>query len=604
MIDKKTNLRLNIFLTIFFLVNTPIAHTQTIAEGDFEPVEGYTVQCGHEDINGSYHYWRCEFSNWALYRKTSFFSVKRWRNCGYLESSRGIYCPCCGTHSPDIWDSSLGPSKGHGYFMRIGAYELIQQDFFGSFEEGKFYKVKFRMYVDQYDIHSGDKLQFMLAKHKVKYKRVGYEASEPVDDICLTNAVWERPTNNKYKEYKTLNNDIRTIKEYDLTSVVTDEWINLEFSFTMFDQGVVDKHNWFVIDVTEDGDGDGYMYYPFAYIDDISVEEAERCNLEEPCSPTDGYIQRNVLHHISNENSNYIIDGLENVSLAKNMKIVNASGDEIVSLPNKYCQNGIDYIHWDGRGSGGDELASGWYAWKMDLENDCDTKHYDVVFILPHMGGRPALPDNFECNQSVTQAIPCCEAEPNIFIDNEIIQGSGAVSYHAINNITISNTIIKSSATNVTFKAGNEIILNTGFETEQGANVDMIIEPCDNKQVQKRDSLYEKEIFNDILVSDIEVSEEETIINNNIEQNNLLFQILPNPANDYINISLSFSGKKCCSCDNYNIISITDISGKRYYRENILGNEVKIDVSNFPAGIYFVNITGKGFSETKKLIVQ
>jgi len=578
-----------ILLFIIFNFFSTVFSQNRLNESDFN-VDSFNEKCRHADyINNNFNYWQSEYSNKCLYRRKSWWP-KTWNNSGTWEWD-GVDCPCPGggNHSPDLSISNYV----QGLCIGMGNYELIQQKLTrdNRLEEGKFYKLSFKLKVPR--IYDGDVvngstntfLEFMLAKGKVKYVKKGPEyfgnatwtmcdADDPIGYLEYSD--W-------YKEYEP--NHFITILKERIIGHPFDEWIPIQIGFKMPEEGL-DKHNWFVIDFRTDNKT---IENSYVFIDDVTLEEVERCNVNEPCSPTDGYIQRNAIHVISNENSNYIIDGLENVSLAKNMRIVDVNNSEVVRLPDKYCPNGIDYVHWNGRSSGGHILASGWYGWKMDLENDCDTKHYNVVFILPHMGGRPALPDNFECNQSVTQVLPCCEAEPNIFIENETLQGAGNISYHAINNITISNTIIKSSATNVTFKAGNEIILNTGFETEQGANVEMIIEPCENKQPEKRDSLYEKEVFKDIFVDDIEFSKEELIEQNIIEHNKLLFQIQPNPANDFINVYIDFLDKKCCSCNNYNIISIKDISGKGYYSEKILGNEVRINLSNFLKQRFFRN---------------
>jgi hypothetical protein len=47
---------------------------------------------------------------------------------------------------------------------------------------------------------------------------------------------------------------------------------------------------------------------------------------------------------------------------------------------------------------------------------------------------------------------------------------------------------------------------------------------------------------------------------------------------------------------------ITDITGKVVYSSLLENNETQIDLTNHPAGIYFVNISGGTFNEQLKII--
>ena len=76
--------------------------------------------------------------------------------------------------------------------------------------------------------------------------------------------------------------------------------------------------------------------------------------------------------------------------------------------------------------------------------------------------------------------------------------------------------------------------------------------------------------------------------NKNKNKNNT-FQILPNPARDYLEIKTNQNGR----------CQIIDISGKILIEKDI-SNSNKIDVSDLSNGIYFINMNGI----TKKLVVQ
>jgi len=77
-----------------------------------------------------------------------------------------------------------------------------------------------------------------------------------------------------------------------------------------------------------------------------------------------------------------------------------------------------------------------------------------------------------------------------------------------------------------------------------------------------------------------------------------LFEISPNPANDYFTISSSNKSLK------YRI-SVLDMNGKTVFEDqsNSNGNFV-IDASRYAAGVYNILVIGDGFSESKKVVVK
>ncbi len=82
---------------------------------------------------------------------------------------------------------------------------------------------------------------------------------------------------------------------------------------------------------------------------------------------------------------------------------------------------------------------------------------------------------------------------------------------------------------------------------------------------------------------------------------NPTFKVYPNPANDYINFSASaeFSGGS---------LTITNIQGQTVYKKRITENAydilMNIDISNLPAGVYFIRAINDNFAEIKKIIKQ
>ena len=73
------------------------------------------------------------------------------------------------------------------------------------------------------------------------------------------------------------------------------------------------------------------------------------------------------------------------------------------------------------------------------------------------------------------------------------------------------------------------------------------------------------------------------------------FTIYPNPAHDILNISNQAQF-------NYNV-QITDLTGKSIFNQPVEGN-IRIDVSNFPTGMYLVKISDHKNSFVQKLIIK
>jgi len=84
--------------------------------------------------------------------------------------------------------------------------------------------------------------------------------------------------------------------------------------------------------------------------------------------------------------------------------------------------------------------------------------------------------------------------------------------------------------------------------------------------------------------------------------NTFMSSIYPNPAQDFINIEFPPS-----SHDGI-VLEFIDLNGavllKRYISQNENGSSVKLNISNFPTGIYFVKATNEAFSQIEKLIVH
>jgi len=76
------------------------------------------------------------------------------------------------------------------------------------------------------------------------------------------------------------------------------------------------------------------------------------------------------------------------------------------------------------------------------------------------------------------------------------------------------------------------------------------------------------------------------------------FSIYPNPANDHVILNFT------THTQNLKVV-VTDALGKVVHEKNSSGDpELKINTSSFSKGLYFVSVSGDGFKELKKLIIE
>ena len=121
----------------------------------------------------------------------------------------------------------------------------------------------------------------------------------------------------------------------------------------------------------------------------------------------------------------------------------------------------------------------------------------------------------------------------------------------------------------------------------------------DMTQVQKIKFLFNKTVAGSILISDMALTGHPPLalnVSNNFESTVLIY---PNPADNNINIDLGSSYK------NNTKLNMYDIQGKLvYHLDNLKGELVQIDLSNFERGIYILNIVSDKDSKNYKIVKQ
>ena len=98
--------------------------------------------------------------------------------------------------------------------------------------------------------------------------------------------------------------------------------------------------------------------------------------------------------------------------------------------------------------------------------------------------------------------------------------------------------------------------------------------------------------------SDVLLDTTLTLAIKNTLQNELVFNMYPNPAESLVTLSFDNLSRE------YVNIEILDILGKIYYQNNFNGSQFSINTSNFSKGVYFVSLNSGSKKAVKKLIIQ
>ncbi len=184
----------------------------------------------------------------------------------------------------------------------------------------------------------------------------------------------------------------------------------------------------------------------------------------------------------------------------------------------------------------------------------------------------------------------------NYIAGNKIEAGSNVTT-------TIPNgNFILASGSNVSMKAGNQIVLADGFIAGTGSTFSAITGPieCDGVESQQ----YRNNNISDN-IQIVENTEEKTIINENASNKAInksdetleTLSIYPNPSNNYFIIESSTLPTQ---------ITVYNIQGIEILNlQNIESNKTQIDLSSQSSGFYFLKIKlENGEFVTKKLIKQ
>ena len=391
-------------------------------------------------------------------------------------------------HTPDLYsDINFNHVEGGAFsgnnFIGMSDYELIQQKFHKNKKIKDEQPYILRMTIklasrspggSQALNWEGSDLNVYLSKKKIEYKE---------EKKCEKNCDEDYRTHKKSNDI--LNLFSITNLNWDMYSLEggLNGWHAIELPISASNMS---KYNWIAFELTNNlvlnescfparGCHQNYLL-----LDEISLVPACTIGCEIACSRTDGPLKPTA-NNLVDSTQPFRITGLESATNAF-LEIYPETGQYPVYSQLFQSENGIGEILWDGTNFNGALLAPAIYKWKLsDVKNDCG-------FICNfenrvNVQGRPTI-DSFEReNSSLIIPEPCCEEEPDIFIDNVTISGPNHLEWKAVNSINIatknnSPVLVKKDA-DIIFRAGNKIDIGPGFDFEEGAIIDFIIGNCE-----------------------------------------------------------------------------------------------------------------------------
>lgn len=181
----------------------------------------------------------------------------------------------------------------------------------------------------------------------------------------------------------------------------------------------------------------------------------------------------------------------------------------------------------------------------------------------------------------------------DLTITQTITTGTTTVK-SALNNINASNVI--ETNTNVTYRAGNLIELEPGFETQTGANFDAYIEPCSpNFSSQQNRIASSQTNINQNHFDTLSIVNEKSNQELKLNPKNNEILIFPNPTSNTISLN-------CKTKISNASITIYEISGQLVSHQTLDISNTTLDLTPYPKGVYTIQILSNSLNKYYKII--
>ncbi|MFK7945981.1 MAG: T9SS type A sorting domain-containing protein [Saprospiraceae bacterium] len=429
------------------------------------------------------------------------------------------------------------------------------------------------------------KINILLAKNKIKYKKIGSGHCE----AALT----------EYDKYFQKKDPVVVAASIpvDLTTYPADKWHRVE---TYLSKDVIYENlNWIGFEMVHDQTGnkvnEGWGLYcqsPYIYIDDVELYEVD-CQECFNCSSKDGCI--NVQLSGNPQTGGCVtFTNLHNITRLKielfegGSKLVRTY--DITNPPSEFS--------WDGKNNFGANVAGGTYFVKVTASNDCHTTFNVFSIVVPDGnwtcsgitnpidGDRP--PDGQCCGEdlylnNITLTEDFVYRANRIFVGPNVIISNGVtIEFHAQSVIDISPNLIVENGADWTAYI-DENCIEDDFTTGGGVGGGLVILP--NPIID--DNEFDIDSLNHI---NDKLNKVDDINTNNITN------VYPNPSNGIINIVLGDVKSS--------FIQVFDINGKLIKTRVSKEYKTRIDLTDYPKGLYFIKIRQGNIVTTQKLIIQ
>lgn len=519
--------------------------------------------------------------------------LKYWESRSFCHPDSEIW-NCYPAHSPDWF--KIG---GQGYFGLLipppdGAscigmtnYELIQQELNSTLYSNNWYSFNGNLFLGttnfqvSYDYSGCNQTELILylAKKKINYNRERISAL----DVCI---------NGNYNHQDGLLQDIIILKKFILnTSDFTpDTWQNFEFLFRTPNINNIAAYNWLGIELRKIGyngeSTDGSCGTCYVRLDNLQLFNIE----SDPCCSIDGDINEFSSNSFS-VNSNPWVCHATNIT-GYDMNVFDRWGNNVYSK-SEFNPNGLDNdndigtinnphpiysIYWNGTNYSGNFLYNaGPFNITLVLYN-CQlsivkTKMAQIYESLENGEVATIYPPIYNTDSPVNYERADCCTYNRYF--NTTPQRQECI-YEAVNQIVGGNNCIITSNQNITFKAGNAVILNPGFQVQSGAFFEAKILPCGVQRLANFS--YETiDSSNFELISPITISESKLFL-------------IKNQLNIINNKEMN------------TLLEIYNANGKLVYY-NIINDDVHLNLNHFSEGMYLVKLQGNNNTYVKKIVL-
>ncbi len=291
----------------------------------------------------------------------------------------------------------------------------------------------------------------------------------------------------------------------------------------------------------------------------------------------------------------YNLDNVQDMTL----EILTTSG---ALLHTETFVNPPNILAWNGLYNNGNHPAPGNYKWRLTVSNNCGSAEFSdnfsfIDFSEPHILhdhapiSKPAM---YNCGDDKDYSIyerdydraplPCCEFEPDIYLDNVNIWYD--TKYKATNNITIGDNVrVIGDNSGVLFQAGNSITVLPGAEIADATLLELTY--CVKSATYNGDD--ESDYSEAIEIKERSMPKQVATVHSES-------YLYPNPASESFTINIVSKEK---GFD----LKIIDIHGKNVLKEKFTSNLKTIDTSGWSKGIYICEISYDDIVDVKKMII-